>query len=267
MSLNLPFGVYVSTRDFVDLKYEVLDDTARDLLITDDLVKKGKLIYHVTDDEIYRLKEYPTYGSLTGVVWVPLGGGGSMTGQEISNLLFALSNTNNLTDALLVKINNLLANSITTYIVGEKVYDTTKKPLIIKNNAIWSYVGNYPSNDANGDYYTLTDFNTEFANGDWELQTKPLPTIRITANTELKHYHNGCRLIIDGTGIVISLPTNVDDLGEDFSVVFDHKLNATSTFSKGVHTVDSTKDYFFDSRITYVFTKFTDVTGTEMMIR
>ena len=67
--LSLPFGVYVSTDDDLDAKYRVVNDTARDALITSKLVKAGHVIYHEADGVRYMLKSYPTEGDLTGVVW------------------------------------------------------------------------------------------------------------------------------------------------------------------------------------------------------
>jgi len=77
-SLNLPYGIYVSTDEDVDVKYRVADDSARDSLITYQLCKIGHVIYHVADNKRYVLTQYPTEGSLTGVIWeeIQSGGGG-----------------------------------------------------------------------------------------------------------------------------------------------------------------------------------------------
>ena len=72
--LSLPFGVYRGTRGDLDLKFRVADDAARDVLITNDLVKLGHIIYHEVDDKHYKLKTYPTFGDLTGVEWEEIGG-------------------------------------------------------------------------------------------------------------------------------------------------------------------------------------------------
>ena len=62
-------SVFVSTRNDLDAKFRMADDTDRDKLITDDLIDIGHIIYHEADGKHYKLKTYPTYGSLTGVVW------------------------------------------------------------------------------------------------------------------------------------------------------------------------------------------------------
>lgn len=62
-------SVFVSTRNDLDAKFRMADDADRDKLITDDLIDVGHVIYHEADGKHYKLKTYPTYGSLTGVVW------------------------------------------------------------------------------------------------------------------------------------------------------------------------------------------------------
>jgi len=69
MNLNLPYGIYVSTNADLDVKYRVANNTARDALITNKLVKVGFVIYNESDNKRYWLKTYPTEGSLTGVEW------------------------------------------------------------------------------------------------------------------------------------------------------------------------------------------------------
>lgn len=65
--------VYRSTRGDLDEKFRVVDNTARDLLITLDLVDKGHIIYNESTSTHEYLKEYPTFGSLTGVLWEAAG--------------------------------------------------------------------------------------------------------------------------------------------------------------------------------------------------
>lgn len=93
--LNLISGIYRSTRGFLDLKYSVANDAERDLLITNDLVKLGHQIYHVSDDKIYYLKEYPTYQSLVGVVW---GAIADINGDELQK--FKVANAVNSNEAV-----------------------------------------------------------------------------------------------------------------------------------------------------------------------
>lgn len=105
MSLNLPFGVYRSTRGPVELKFEVIDNSARDSLITNDLINRGHIIYHINDNEHYKLVTYPIIGNLVGVVWDTFGG--SLTSSEIKTLYEANPDTNAFTDALKSKLEAL----------------------------------------------------------------------------------------------------------------------------------------------------------------
>lgn len=77
MAFNLNTSILITTNKDVDAKFRIADNTARNLLITQDRVQIGHIIYHVADGRHYRLSEYPTLGSLTGVVWSEFGSGGS----------------------------------------------------------------------------------------------------------------------------------------------------------------------------------------------
>lgn len=70
---DLSKPVFVSTENDLDAKYRVQNNSARDLLITGQLIKKGHVIYNESDSTRYELKEYPTKGSLVGVVWEKVG--------------------------------------------------------------------------------------------------------------------------------------------------------------------------------------------------
>lgn len=74
-TFNLTKSVFVSTSDDTDGKFRVANDTARDALITGELIKIGNIIYHEADQKHYSLKTYPTIGSITGVVWEVFGNG------------------------------------------------------------------------------------------------------------------------------------------------------------------------------------------------
>ena len=84
---NLPLGIYRSTRGDLDLKFRVATNIARDLLITKDLVKEGHLIYNEEDKELQYLKSYPTFASVTGVVWEAV--------NSLEDFLLHSNNTNN----------------------------------------------------------------------------------------------------------------------------------------------------------------------------
>jgi len=90
--IDTPFGVRRSTRGDLDYKFRVADDAARDVLITNDLVEVGHIIYHEVDGAHYQLKAYPTFGDTTGVEWDDLGG----TGAYESTLPEALTTLNDL---------------------------------------------------------------------------------------------------------------------------------------------------------------------------
>ncbi|NIJ45073.1 hypothetical protein FHR24_001512 [Wenyingzhuangia heitensis] len=74
-------------------KFRMANDAARDALITGDLIKLGHIIYHEADGKHYKLKTYPTFGILTGVVWDELGG------SPLNNTLTSDSTTEALTAA------------------------------------------------------------------------------------------------------------------------------------------------------------------------
>lgn len=68
-SLELRHGIGTTSSDHLDVKFEVQNNTERDLLITEKSIKKGHIIYHLNDNCHYFLDTYPTPGSLVGVKW------------------------------------------------------------------------------------------------------------------------------------------------------------------------------------------------------
>ena len=70
--LEVPFQIRNSKRGPLDLKSNVANYTERNNLITNDQIDIGHLLYVKETNERLELKEYPTYGNLTGVVWVVL---------------------------------------------------------------------------------------------------------------------------------------------------------------------------------------------------
>lgn len=68
-SIEIKDSVRSTSDAHLDYNYEVDNNSQRDLLITQKQIKKGHVIFHVEDDERYRLKNYPTIGSLVGVTW------------------------------------------------------------------------------------------------------------------------------------------------------------------------------------------------------
>ena len=72
-SLEFLNGIATTSSEHLDAKYKVLTNTERDALITGKQIQLGFQIYHVLDAAVYYLKEYPTEGSITGVVWEEFG--------------------------------------------------------------------------------------------------------------------------------------------------------------------------------------------------
>lgn len=83
MSFDLNSSVYVSTDDDLDAKYRVANDTERDLLITNQLIKIGHTIYKESDNKKYLLSAYPTVGDATTAVWTDEGSGGGGGGDVL----------------------------------------------------------------------------------------------------------------------------------------------------------------------------------------
>ena len=71
------YGIAIKKKSggILDSRYRVEDDDKRDLLILNDLIEVGDIIYHITDNKRYILDTYPTKKSLTGVVWSAEGDG------------------------------------------------------------------------------------------------------------------------------------------------------------------------------------------------
>ena len=70
---NLTKSVFVSTDADADAKFRVADTAGRDALITNQLIKVGHIIFLEAANQHYKLKNYPTKGSLFGVVWEGIG--------------------------------------------------------------------------------------------------------------------------------------------------------------------------------------------------
>ena len=93
-SLSLQGGIDVGGDDALDRRYEVADNAARDLLITQRKIKVGRVILHTGENKHYKLKTYPTPGSLTGVEWeesetgnkVPLASPSTLTDGSVVNI-------------------------------------------------------------------------------------------------------------------------------------------------------------------------------------
>lgn len=84
-SLDLQNGIDVGGDDALDRRYEVADNAARDLLITQQKIKVGRVILHTGDNQHYKLTTYPTPGSLTGVVWEAFGDGQANGGHTLQD--------------------------------------------------------------------------------------------------------------------------------------------------------------------------------------
>ncbi len=72
-TFNLNRPVLVTTDDDADAKFRQADNASRDLLITQQRVQLGHIIFHEADNQHYQLATYPSIGSTTGAVWEPLG--------------------------------------------------------------------------------------------------------------------------------------------------------------------------------------------------
>lgn len=160
MSLNLPYGVFRSTRGGIEEKFEVADNAARDILITSDLIKKGWVVYHITDDKHYKLKTYPTYASLTGVVWVEFGAGSEMSDAAIKTAYENNSNTNPLTDALLNKLN---ASDVTHYLTPVQA---TSDLTAITEASLSDKARVFVENEISDFFYNATAASGDFAPDD-----------------------------------------------------------------------------------------------------
>lgn len=66
------YGIKRTDRGPLDLESRVANDAERDLLITQDSVEKGCIIWHEADQLFYFLSSYPSYANLAGVVWTNL---------------------------------------------------------------------------------------------------------------------------------------------------------------------------------------------------
>jgi hypothetical protein len=64
-----PHSIEITGSQDIDKKYRVANDAARNLLITNQAIQVGHVIFHEADGLRYKLETYPTAGSLTGVVW------------------------------------------------------------------------------------------------------------------------------------------------------------------------------------------------------
>lgn len=98
MKLNIPYGIYVSTNEDLDAKFRVADNDERSYLILQDKVKKGHIIFNEAANggvgQLQYLKEYPTLGSLEGVVWEAVGTGAtSYTGGGSSDITIVNDDT------------------------------------------------------------------------------------------------------------------------------------------------------------------------------
>jgi len=127
MSLNLPFGVFRSTRGDTDLKFRVADDSARNSLIINDLIDIGHIIYHIADNNHYKLDTYPTYGSLTGIVWKPVGNEKSSSITSTSEDTVATSKAVNDLKILIDSINTLLLSDDVTLDELQEIVDFIKQ--------------------------------------------------------------------------------------------------------------------------------------------
>lgn len=96
-----------STRGDLDLKYRVKSSAQLEALFTLDWIERHHVIAVDTDSipsmprGRYELVTYPTYGSSTGTIWLPVGGsggGGSMTPAQIKVAYESNPDTNAFTD-------------------------------------------------------------------------------------------------------------------------------------------------------------------------
>lgn len=103
-SLEIKKGIATTSDAHLDAKFEVQNNTERDLLITKKSIKKGHIIYHVGDNKHYYLKTYPIAGNTSGVVWHPVG-------NLSSNSLDSTSEETVLTSKGANDLKNLIAES------------------------------------------------------------------------------------------------------------------------------------------------------------
>lgn len=111
-------------------KFRVANNAERDALITGDLVELGHIIYHEADAKHYKLKTYPNFGSVAGVVWEEFAGGGSGTATNIVDNLTSVSSTDSLSanqgrilKGFVDNINTLLSSDDTTLDTLQEIVD------------------------------------------------------------------------------------------------------------------------------------------------